>query len=48
LRAFLARGPVEVERQGVERYGRMLARVTVNGQDAGGYLVRLGLARWWR
>lgn len=48
LRAFLSRGPVKVERQGVDRYGRTLARVTVNGQDAGDYLVRLGLARWWR
>lgn len=48
LRAFLVRGLVMVERQGVDRYGRTLARVTVNGQDAGAYLVSLGLARWWQ
>ncbi|NDG49026.1 MAG: thermonuclease family protein [Rhodospirillales bacterium] len=48
LRTFLAGGPVMIDRQGLDRYGRTLARVTVNGQDAGAYLVRLGLARWWR
>lgn len=48
LRGFLARGPVSIERIGTDRYGRTLARVTVNGVDAGRYLVRRGLARWWR
>lgn len=48
LRAFLSRGPVMVQRVGVDPYGRTLARVTVNGQDAGRYLIRLGLARRWR
>lgn len=48
LRAFLATGPIQVQRLGPDRYGRTLARVTVNGRDAGEYLVRLGLARWWR
>lgn len=48
LRGFLASGPVRVERLGLDRYGRTLARVTVRGRDAGGYLVSLGLARWWR
>ena len=48
LRAFLATGPLKVQRFGPDRYGRTLARVTVNGRDAGEYLVRLGLARRWR
>ena len=48
LRAFLATGPVQVQLPGPDRYGRTLVRVTVNGQDAGEYLVRLGLARRWR
>ncbi len=48
LQAFLATGPVRVQRLGPDRYGRTLATVTVNGRDAGEYLVRLGLARRWR
>lgn len=48
LRAFLSRGPVRIERQGKDAYGRTLARVTVNGQDAGQHLITLGLARKWR
>lgn len=47
LRAFLTTGPVQVERLGFDRYSRTLARVTVNGQDAGEYLVGLALARRW-
>jgi len=48
LRRFVLRGRVEIERQGVDRYGRVLARVTVNGRDAGQHLVRRGLAREWK
>lgn len=48
LRAFLLRGPVRIERHGKDAYGRTLARVTVNGQDAGQHLITLGLARKWR
>lgn len=48
LRAFLATGPVKVQRLGFDRYNRVLARVTVDGRDAGEHLVRLGLARRWR
>lgn len=48
LQAFLATGPVQLQRLGPDRYGRTLGRVTVNGQDAGEYLIRLGLARRWR
>lgn len=48
LRGFLARGPVAIHRQGTDRYGRTLARLSVNGRDAGEYLIRQGLARAWR
>lgn len=48
LRGFLARGPVMIDRRGVDRYGRTLARVTVNGVDAGRFLIAQGLARRWR
>ncbi|WP_072384066.1 thermonuclease family protein [Novosphingobium sp. NDB2Meth1] len=48
LRALLAGRRAQIERLGVDRYGRTLARVTVGGKDAGAYLVGLGLARSWR
>lgn len=48
LAAFLATGPVMVIRYGTDRYGRTLARLMVNGKDAGQYLRSLGLARRWR
>ena len=48
LRAFLASGPVKIQRTGTDRYGRTLARLTVNGRDAGQYLIARGLARQWR
>lgn len=48
LRAFVSRGRVEIKRLGTDRYGRTLATVTVNEQDAGAYLVSIGLARWWK
>jgi len=48
VEAFLSKGRVTLERIGTDKYGRTLARVSVNGQDAGAYLVGLGLARWWR
>lgn len=48
LRGFLARGRVQIERVGADRYGRTLATVSVNGKDAGAYLVNIGLARWWK
>ena len=47
LRAFLASGNVTITRLGQDRYGRTLARVTVNGRDAGAYLIGLGIARRW-
>jgi endonuclease YncB( thermonuclease family) len=48
LRSFLSGRQVTIQRTGVDRYGRTLARVSVNGQDAGSYLVGRGLARPWR
>ena len=47
LSAFLGTGRVGIERAGKDSYGRTLARVTVNGEDAGEYLISLGLARRW-
>lgn len=48
LRAFLSSGTVKIQRTGTDRYGRTLARLTVNGRDAGQYLIARGLARRWR
>lgn len=48
LVAFLAQGPIRVTRQGTDRYGRTLALVSVNGVDAGDYLIARRLARRWR
>lgn len=44
---FITRGTVRIERQGIDVYGRTLARVTVNGRDAGAWLIGQGLARPW-
>ena len=48
LERFIATGTVRVERRGLDAYGRTLARVTVNGRDAGEWLISQGLARPWR
>jgi endonuclease YncB( thermonuclease family) len=48
LQAFIGLGPVSIQRQGQDAYGRTLARVRVNGADAGDFLVSAGLARRWR
>lgn len=47
LSGFVASGEPALTRCGVDRYGRTLARLSVNGRDAGAYLVGLGLARRW-
>lgn len=47
LREFLASGNVTITRQDQDRYGRTLARVTVNGRDAGAYLIGQGFAKRW-
>src|SRR5688572_18282020 len=39
LRALLNTGEPRVQRRGKDRYGRTLARVTVNGRDVGAVLI---------
>ncbi|BDC50651.1 hypothetical protein F183_A29670 [Bryobacterales bacterium F-183] len=39
---------VQLERVDVDRYGRTVARVIVNGEDVGERLVCAGYARWYR
>nr|WP_236672390.1 thermonuclease family protein [Croceicoccus sp. YJ47] len=48
LADFLSTGPVLVHRDGRDFYGRTLAHLSVNGQDAGAYLISIGLAREYR
>lgn len=48
LAALLRSGLVVVDREGEDRYGRTLARVSVRGRDVGDTLVREGLAVPWR
>ena len=48
LSGMLRKGTVRIVRLGTDPYGRTLATVTVNGIDAGEYLVSLGLARPWK
>ena len=48
LTRLLSRGQVMITRLGTDPYGRTLATVSVNGVDAGDYLVAQGLARPWR
>ena len=48
LAALLASGKVRIKRSGQDRYGRTLATISVNGRDAGEYLIAAGLARPWR
>ena len=47
LSQLLNGGPVVLQRQGQDRYGRTLANVSVNGRDVGNELFREGLARAW-
>ncbi len=48
LTRLLSRGRVTITRLGTDPYGWTLATVSVNGVDAGDYLVAQGLARPWR
>ncbi|MGV3511190.1 MAG: thermonuclease family protein [Novosphingobium sp.] len=48
LTRLIGTGTVRIERRGHDVYGRTLARVTVNGRDAGEWLIGKGLARPWR
>lgn len=45
LIAEIERGNVALHRQGTDRYGRTLARVTVDGRDVADTLIAQGLAR---
>ncbi|WP_179504335.1 MULTISPECIES: thermonuclease family protein [unclassified Sphingomonas] len=47
LAALVDGGTTTIAPVGRDRYGRILARVTVDGRDAGAYLIRHGLARPW-
>lgn len=44
---FLVAGAIKIERLGTDRYGRTLARIKVDGKDAGDHLISLGLAKAW-
>lgn len=48
LAVYLRQGTVRLIPQGRDRYDRLLARVTVNGHDAGAFLIGRGLAHPWR
>lgn len=48
LAALLSQGTTLIVPVGRDRYGRLLARVIVDGRDAGAYLVSIGLARRWK
>ena len=46
LKELLASGAVRIIESGkIDRYGRTLAHLTVNGRDIGGVLIGEGLAR---
>lgn len=45
LRRMLGNGVIEIERHGLDRYNRTLARVRVNGRDVGASMVAGGHAR---
>lgn len=47
LGQLLAAGDIRLARSGEDRYGRTLARVSVNGVDVGDQLVREGAAQRW-
>ena len=44
---LLSAGEIRVERTGADRYGRTLARVSVDGQDFGRAMIGAGLAERW-
>jgi endonuclease YncB( thermonuclease family) len=48
LAALLRPGRIDVARDGRDRYGRTLARVSTQGRDVGEVLVREGLALRWQ
>lgn len=48
LNALLAGAEVRIEREGVDRYGRTLAKLYARGEDVAGVLISEGLGRPWR
>lgn len=48
LRSLVAGRQVMIEREGVDAYGRTLARVYVGGMDVGDWLISKGLAKRWK
>ena len=48
LAMLLRVGPIEIERHGVNAYGRTLALLDVHGLDVGQMLIREGLALPWQ
>jgi micrococcal nuclease len=46
--AWLAKGQVTIQQTGIDKYGRVLARVARNGEDLGEALIAAGLARPWK
>lgn len=47
LASFLDSGTVTVSRSGFDHYGRTLATLNVDGDDAGDHLISMGLAKAW-
>ncbi|GEM_PF-3309345 len=47
LTAFVAQGPLVIRRTGIDKYGRTLALISVNGVNAGDWLVTHHFARRW-
>ena len=48
LSQILAGGDIRIARDGVDRYGRTLATLKVNGRDVGEQLVGEGMAQRWQ
>jgi micrococcal nuclease len=46
--AWLAKGKVTIQQTGIDKYGRVLARVERDGEDLGEALIAAGLARPWK
>ena len=46
--AWLAKGKVTIQQTDVDKYGRVLARLTRNGEDLGEALINACLARPWK
>lgn len=45
LQRLLDSGPVTISRSKIDRYGRTVAAVAIDGQDVGDTLIAMGLAR---